>query len=168
MEIIWAAVSRRPSVTESPVQCHLILCWICGRQIGTGTNFSLSSSVSPIIIPPVFYTHTFLEYRAVQPSKLPASLNIIIIRHQLGLDRQVWTPSDGPLLKGLRSLLLPLKLERIKYYVQISTSLNKATKIRCTHVHSVGKMQGSWMVKQAVYIITTVLRRVNKLCWTEW
>ena len=115
----------------------------------------------------MFFTHTFLDYRAVQPYKLPASLNIIIIRHQLGFDRYVSASSDSPLLKGLPSRLRPLRLERIKYYFQNSKSLNNATNIRCTHVRSVGKMQGFWMVKQAVYIVATLLRRVNKLCWTE-
>jgi hypothetical protein len=98
MEIIWPAVKRRPLITEGLVQCQLSLCGICGKQIGIGTNFSLSSSVSfNSIIPPVFYTHTFLDYRAVQPYKLPASLNIIIIRHQLGLAQYVSASSDIPL-----------------------------------------------------------------------
>lgn len=98
------------------VQYQLSLCGICGRQSGIGTNVSLSSSVSSIsIIPPVFYTHTFLDYRAVQPYKLLASLNIIIICHPLGLDRYVSASSDSPLLKGLPSRLRPLRLERNKY-----------------------------------------------------
>jgi hypothetical protein len=167
MEIIWQAVSRRPLITESLVQCQFSLCGICGTQSGNGTNFFLNSSVSSInIFPPVFYTHTFFDYIAVQPCKLKASLNIII-RHLLGLGRYVSASSDSPILKGLPRLLRPLRLKRNKHYFQIWTWLNKATKIRWTHVRGVGKMQSYWMVIQAVYICTTLLRRVNKLWWAE-
>jgi len=143
MEIIWPPVSRRPLIKESLVQCQHSLCEICATQSGTGINFSHSSSVSPTsITPPIFCANTFLDYRAVQPYKLPASLNIIIIRHQLGFDRQVSASSDSPLLKGLSSRLRPLRLERIKYYFQNSKSLNNATKIRRTHLRSMGSMNG--------------------------
>jgi hypothetical protein len=47
------ADNRRPLTPESQVHTHVNLCGICGGQSGTGTDFSLSSSVSPVnIIPP--------------------------------------------------------------------------------------------------------------------
>jgi hypothetical protein len=49
-----AQVSRRPLTAEAWVRARFNPCGICGRQSGTGTGFSPSSSVSPCqyIIPP--------------------------------------------------------------------------------------------------------------------
>jgi hypothetical protein len=59
MAIIWGRVmahvaSRRPLTAEARVRARVNPCGICGRQSGTGTGFSLSSSVFPCqyIIPP--------------------------------------------------------------------------------------------------------------------
>jgi hypothetical protein len=40
-------VSRRPLTAKSRVRDRVNLCGICGGQSGTGTGFSLSSSVLP-------------------------------------------------------------------------------------------------------------------------
>jgi hypothetical protein len=41
------AVSRRPLTAEARVRSRIIQCGICGGQSGTGTGFSLSTSVFP-------------------------------------------------------------------------------------------------------------------------
>jgi hypothetical protein len=41
------AVSRRPLTAEARVRARVNPCGICGGQSGTGTGFSLSSSVFP-------------------------------------------------------------------------------------------------------------------------
>jgi hypothetical protein len=54
------AVSRRPLTMEAEVSSRLSPCWIYGEQNGTGTQFSRSSSVSPVsIIPP---WHSFIRW----------------------------------------------------------------------------------------------------------
>jgi hypothetical protein len=52
------------------------LCRICGRQNGTGTNFSLASSIFPvIIIPPLSLTHILtIYYPAIQCQKITVPL----------------------------------------------------------------------------------------------
>jgi hypothetical protein len=47
------AVSRRPLTAEARVRARVTPCGIWGKQSGTGTGFSSSSSVFPVsIIPP--------------------------------------------------------------------------------------------------------------------
>ena len=41
------AVSRRPLIAEARVRSRVSPCRICGGQSGTGTGFSLSTSVVP-------------------------------------------------------------------------------------------------------------------------
>jgi hypothetical protein len=41
------AVSRRPLTAEARVRSRVSPCGICGGQSGTGTGFSLSTSVFP-------------------------------------------------------------------------------------------------------------------------
>jgi hypothetical protein len=51
------AVSRQPLTAETRVRSRVNPYGICGRQSGTGTGFSTSSSVSPVnIIPPSLST----------------------------------------------------------------------------------------------------------------
>jgi hypothetical protein len=45
-------VIRRPLTAEAWVRARVCLCGICGGQSGTGTEFSQSSSISPVIIIP--------------------------------------------------------------------------------------------------------------------
>jgi hypothetical protein len=44
---IAQAVSDRPLITEAQIRTWVSPCGICGGQSGTGTGFSLSSSVFP-------------------------------------------------------------------------------------------------------------------------
>jgi hypothetical protein len=47
------AVSRWPFAAEALVRARVNPCGICGRQSGTGTGFSPSSSVLPVNNTPV-------------------------------------------------------------------------------------------------------------------
>jgi hypothetical protein len=46
-------VSLRPLTAEARVTVRVSPCGICGGQSGTGTGFSLSSSISPVNIIPL-------------------------------------------------------------------------------------------------------------------
>jgi hypothetical protein len=49
-------VSRRTLTAETRVRSRVSPCGICGGQSGTGTGFSLSTSVYPVnFIPPVLH-----------------------------------------------------------------------------------------------------------------
>jgi hypothetical protein len=54
------AVSRQPLTDEARVRARINPCGIRGGQSGTGTEFSLSSSFSPVnIIHPELRTHIY-------------------------------------------------------------------------------------------------------------
>jgi hypothetical protein len=58
------AVSRRPYTAEARVSFQMGSRGIFIGKRGTGTGFSLSTSVSPVsIIPPMLHTHSFIYHR---------------------------------------------------------------------------------------------------------
>jgi hypothetical protein len=63
------AVSRWPLTAETWIRASVSSRRICGGQIGTGTDFSTSSSISTVcIIPPLLYTHLPLPHEVCDSS----------------------------------------------------------------------------------------------------
>ena len=56
------AISRRPTTAEVRPQFHASSCGICGAHSDTETDFSPSTSVSPVsVIPPTLHDHSFIH-----------------------------------------------------------------------------------------------------------
>jgi hypothetical protein len=72
-------VSRRPLTAEVRPQPQASPCGICGAQSDTGTDFSSSTSVSPVsVIQPMLHDHSFIHSSitgAVSSHQVTASLN---------------------------------------------------------------------------------------------
>jgi len=69
---IVQAFSRRPVITETPVQSRISPCEICGGQSGTGTSFSSITSLFPCqyhsTIAPYSSASTHCSYQKDKPT----------------------------------------------------------------------------------------------------
>ena len=59
----WEIMDRAPLITVVLVQSQALPCGVCGGQIGTGTRFSLSTSVIPCQYQPFSVPYSFLHHR---------------------------------------------------------------------------------------------------------
>jgi hypothetical protein len=70
-----AQVSRRPLTAEARVRARINPCGICGGQSGSGTGFSLSSSVFPcqycnVLVVLLFTMELYYTQSSIHNSKL--------------------------------------------------------------------------------------------------
>jgi hypothetical protein len=57
------AVCRQPVTTRKRIQSQARLCWLCGEQRDSGTDFSPSTFVFPVSVTArVFHTHSFMYH----------------------------------------------------------------------------------------------------------